>query len=88
MLPLIIGAFLSIMLIGLLSFPLYVKPLVPYRLKKQEPDLQEQDALLSMLEELEEEYQLGRIEEKDYQQLKQYTQRQYLKAKKTFENEN
>ncbi len=85
MLTLIVGLAFSIALIGLLSFPLYAKPLLPYRLKNQENDLYEQDMLLNTLEELEEEYQLGRVEEKDYQQLKRYTQRQYLKAKNAYE---
>ena len=79
----IISIALILVLILTLAFPLYFYPVLSYRLKhqKQESHSYEQDALLNALEELEEEYQLGRIEEKDYQQLKNYTQRRYLKAK-------
>ena len=79
---------LSILTIVVVTFPLFFSRIQRHELQKAESDLDtsESDALLSALSELEDDFQLGRLNKDEYQQQKIRLQRQYLKLKETHEN--
>jgi hypothetical protein len=81
-------ALLFILTIGVVTFPLFFSRIQQHELQKAEADLDtsESDALLSALSELEDDFQLGRLNKDEYQQQKIRLQRQYLKLKETPEN--
>jgi hypothetical protein len=81
-------ALLFILTIGVVTFPLFFSRIQRHELQKTEADLDtsESDALLSALSELEDDFQLGRLNKDEYQQQKIRLQRQYLKLKETPEN--
>ena len=81
-------ALLFILTIGVVTFPLFFSRIQLHELQKAEADLDtsESDALLSALSELEDDFQLGRLNKDEYQQQKIRLQRQYLKLKETPEN--
>ncbi len=68
--------------VSIIAYPLYFQELKDYLSGKEtSSDFNEQDALLLALTDLEEDYQLGRLSEEDYHQLKLHFQRQYLHQK-------
>ena len=81
-------ALLFILTIGVVTFPLFFSRIQRHKLLKDQAtlDTSESDALLSALSELEDDFQLGRLNKDEYQQQKIRLQRQYLKLKKTPEN--
>ena len=81
-------ALLFILTIVVVTFPLFFSRIQRHELQKAEADLatSESDALLSALSELEDDFQLGRVNKDEYQQQKIRLQRQYLKLKETPEN--
>jgi flagellar basal body-associated protein FliL len=81
-------ALLFILVIGVVTFPLFFSRIQRHELQKDQatPDTSESDALLSALSELEDDFQLGRLNKDEYQQQKIRLQRQYLKLKETPEN--
>lgn len=83
MLPFLI-ALIALVTIAVIAYPLFFQKLTPFDLEeKSSADFNEKDALLAALTDLEEEYQLGRLSEKDYQHLKLHFQRRYLEHKKS-----
>ncbi|MDG2197834.1 MAG: hypothetical protein P8O70_13290 [SAR324 cluster bacterium] len=81
-------ALLFILTIGVVTFPLFFSRIQRHELQKDQANLDtgESDALLSALSELEDDFQLGRLNKDEYQQQKFRLQRQYLKLKETPEN--
>ena len=81
-------ALLFILTIGVVTFPLFFSRIQKHELQRAQvtPDTSESDALLSALSELEDDFQLGRLNKDEYQQQKIRLQRQYLKLKETPEN--
>jgi hypothetical protein len=81
-------ALLFILTIGVVTFPLFFSRIQRHELHKAEANLDtsESDALLSALSELEDDFQLGRLNKDEYHQQKIRLQRQYLKLKETPEN--
>ena len=81
-------ALLFILTIGVVTFPLFFSRIQRHELQKDPANLDtsESDALLSALSELEDDFQLGRLNKDEYQQQKIRLQRQYLKLKETPEN--
>ena len=81
-------ALLFILTIGVVTFPLFFSRIQRHELQRDQaiPDTSESDALLSALSELEDDFQLGRLNKDEYQQQKIRLQRQYLKLKETSEN--
>ena len=81
-------ALLFILTIGVVTFPLFFSRIQRHELQKDQAilDTSESDALLSALSELEDDFQLGRLNKDEYQQQKIRLQRQYLKLKETPEN--
>ena len=79
---------LSILTIVFVTFPLFFSRIQRHELQKAKAklDTSESDALLSALSELEDDFQLGRLNKNEYQQQKIRLQRQYLKLKETSEN--
>ena len=79
---------LSILTIVVVTFPLFFSRIQRHELQKVKAklDTSESDALLCALSELEDDFQLGRLNKDEYQQQKIRLQRQYLKLKKTTEN--
>ncbi len=75
---------LTVITILVITYPLFFQKIVDY-LSEQDTssDFNEQNALLSALSDLEEEYQLGRLSEPDYERLKLHFQRRYLEYKTT-----
>ena len=73
---------LFIITVLIIAYPLYFQEVIDYISGKEtSSDFNEQDALLSALTDLEEEYQLGRLSDEDYHRLKLHFQRQYLHQK-------
>ena len=67
-----------------IAYPLFFQKITRYLSESDfSTDFNEQDALLSALSDLEEEYQLGRLSEPDYQRLKLHFQRRYLQYKQS-----
>ena len=81
-------ALLSILTIIVTIFPLFFSRIQRHELQKVKANLDksEADALLCALSELEDDFQLGRLNKDEYQQQKIRLQRQYLKLKETPEN--
>ena len=81
-------ALLFILTIGVVTFPLFFSRIQRHELQRDQatPDTSESDTLLSALSELEDDFQLGRLNKDEYQQQKIRLQRQYLKLKETPEN--
>ena len=81
-------ALLFILTIGVVTFPLFFSRIQRHELQRDQvtPDTSESDALLSALSELEDDFQLGRLNKDEYQRQKIRLQRQYLKLKETPEN--
>ena len=81
-------ALLFILTIGVVTFPLFFSRIQRHELQRGQAtqDTSESDALLSALSELEDDFQLGRLNKDEYQQQKIRLQRQYLKLKETPEN--
>ena len=79
---------LSILTIGVVTFPLFFSRIQRLELLevKAELDTSESDALVNALIELEDDFQLGRLNKDEYQQQKIRLQRQYLKLKETPDN--
>ena len=74
--------FLAIVLV--VAFPLFFQETVSHiSSATSSSDFSEQDAILSALTDLEEEFQLGKLSESDYHHLKLHFQRNYLHVKKT-----
>lgn len=74
---------LSVFTVGIIIYPLFFEKLRKYELSEEQvQDFSQEDTLLGALSELEEDYQFGRISQKDYQHLKLYFQRRYLQIKK------
>ena len=72
-----------VIMTGVLAYPLFFQPPAPYlSLRKVEHGVSERNAVLNTLTELEEDYELGKLSKKDYEDLKLYFQRQYLSLKK------
>ena len=78
-------ALLLILTIGVVTFPLFFSRIQRHELQKDQVtlDTSESDALLSALSELEDDFQLGRLNKDEYHQQKIRLQRQYLKLKET-----
>ena len=81
-------ALLFILTIGVVTFPLFFSRIQRHELQRDQanPDTSESDSILSALSELEDDFQLGRLNKDEYQQQKIRLQRQYLKLKETPEN--
>ena len=81
-------ALLFILTIGVVTFPLFFSRIQRHELQRDQanPDTSESDSILSALSELEDDFQLGRLNKDEYQQQKIRLQRQYLKLKETLEN--
>ncbi len=81
-------ALLFILTIGVVTFPLFFSRIQRHVVLRDQAtlDTSESDALLSALSELEDDFQLGRLNKDEYQQQKIRLQRQYLKLKETPEN--
>ena len=79
---------LFVLTIAVVTFPLFFSRIQRHELQRDQaiPDTSESDALLSALSELEDDFQLGRLNKDEYQQQKIRLQRQYLKLKETPEN--
>ena len=79
---------LSVLTIGVVTSPLFFSRIQRLELQevKAKLDTGESDALLNALIELEDDFQLGRLNKDEYQQQKIRLQRQYLKLKETPEN--
>ena len=79
---------LSVLTIGVVTFPLFFSRIQRLELQevKAKLDTGESDALLNALIELEDDFQLGRLNKDEYQQQKIRLQRQYLKLKETPDN--
>ena len=86
--PIYLTTLLSILTILVVTFPLFFSRIQRHELQKAKAklDTSESDALLSALSELEDDFQLGRLNKDEYQQQKIRLQRQYLKLKETSEN--
>ena len=86
--PIYLTTLLSILTILVVTFPLFFSRIQRHELQKAKAklDTSESDALLSALSELEDDFQLGRLNKDEYQQQKIRLQRQYLKFKETTEN--
>ena len=86
--PIYLTTLLSILTILVVTFPLFFSRIQRHELQKAKAklDTSESDALLSALSELEDDFQLGRLNKDEYQQQKIRLQRQYLKLKETTEN--
>ncbi|HCV85764.1 MAG TPA: hypothetical protein DGB85_04120 [Deltaproteobacteria bacterium] len=86
--PIYLTTLLSILTILVVTFPLFFSRIQRHELQKAKAklDTSESDALLSALSELEDDFQLGRLNKNEYQQQKIRLQRQYLKLKETSEN--
>ncbi len=86
--PVYLTTLLSILTILVVTFPLFFSRIQRHELQKAKAklDTSESDALLSALSELEDDFQLGRLNKNEYQQQKIRLQRQYLKLKETSEN--
>ncbi len=81
--------FLLIITIIVITYPLYFQKITKHISEETtSSSFNEQDALLSALTDLEEEFQLGRLSEADYQHLKLHFQKRYLHAKQIAESEN
>ena len=80
---------LSVLTIGVVTSPLFFSRIQRLELQevKAKLDTGESDALLNALIELEDDFQLGRLNKAEYQQQKIRLQRQYLKLKETPDNE-
>ena len=81
-------ALLLLLTIGWVTFPLFFSKIQGYELQKTESDTDtsESDALLSALSELEDDFQMGRLNKDEYQQQKIRLQRQYLELKEMLKN--
>ena len=81
-------ALLFVLTIAVVTFPLFFSRIQRHELLRGQatPDSSESDALLSALSELEDDFQLGRLNKDEYQQQKIRLQRQYLKLQETPEN--
>jgi|TARA_B100001093_G_scaffold469101_1_gene489563 hypothetical protein len=79
---------LSVLTIGVVTSPLFFSRIQRLELQevKAKLDTGESDALLNALIELEDDFQLGRLNKDEYQQQKIRLQRQYLKLKETSDN--
>ena len=79
---------LFVLTIAVVTFPLFCSRIQRHELQRDQAtlDTSESDALLSALSELEDDFQLGRLNKDEYQQQKIRLQRQYLKLKETPEN--
>ena len=86
--PIYLTTLLSILTILVVTFPLFFSRIQRHELQKAKAklDTSESDALLSALSELEDDFQLGRLNKNEYQQQKIRLQRQYLKLKENSEN--
>ena len=80
MLPLL-SLLIIVVTIAVIAYPLFFQKLTPFDLEDPAADFNEREALLSALADLEEEYQLGRLSEADYEHLKLQFQRRYLRHK-------
>ena len=84
MMILIVGIVLSIITLGVITYPLFFDKIQAYRLSENPTlDYNESDSLLAALHELEEDHQLGRISSSDYERLKLHFQHRYLKLKQS-----
>lgn len=72
---------LFLITVTVIAFPLFFQKLTPHREGKSSADFDEQDSLLTALSDLEEEFQLGRVSNKDYERMKLHFQRKYLELK-------
>lgn len=72
---------LFIITVAVIVYPLFFQKLTVYKDTDTTKDFNEQDSLLSALSDLEEEFQLGRLSDADYQRLKLHFQRRYLQLK-------
>lgn len=80
----IISLLIVAVTIVVIAYPLYFQKIVPFHSEEGTSlEFNEQDALLSALTDLEEEYHLGRLSEADYQRLKLHFQRRYLRHKQS-----
>lgn len=70
------------LLLAIISYPFYNQPLIPFLSNGSlTEEFSEKDSLLSAISELEEDFQMGRISSKDYDNLKNYFHRKYIKEK-------
>ncbi|MBF0279212.1 MAG: hypothetical protein HQM13_15550 [SAR324 cluster bacterium] len=85
----VLSLLLFIATVLVIAYPLYFQKVSEYISgNENSSDFNEQDSLLSALTDLEEEYQLGRISNEDYQRLKLHFQRKYLHQKKPGSSKN
>ena len=80
MLPLF-SLLLVVVTLIVVAYPLFFQKITPFELEDTSLDFNEKEALLAALTDLEEEYQLGRLSDEDYQHLKRHFQRRYLRQK-------
>ena len=84
MMILVVGVVLSLITLGIITYPLFFDKIQLYRLSENPTlDYNEADSLLLALQELEEDHQLGRVSSSDYERLKLHFQHHYLKIKRT-----
>ena len=75
---------LLVVTVGVIVYPLYFQEVSDYISGEESATgFNEQDALLSALTDLEEEYQLGRLSQEEYLRLKLHFQRLYLHHKQS-----
>ncbi len=72
---------LSVVTIAIIAYPLFFSGLQNYLLRQEQTEFNEAESLLAALSELEDDYQLGRLGKKDYQQQKLLLQRRYLELR-------
>ncbi|MBF0287725.1 MAG: hypothetical protein HQM14_07885 [SAR324 cluster bacterium] len=86
---LLFSIFLFIITVIVIIYPLYFQKITKHISEETiSSSFNEQDSLLSAITELEEEFQLGRLSDADYQHLKLHFQKRYLHAKQIAESEN
>lgn len=74
----------SVLVLGIIMFPLFFQHLIPYQDSTPLPaEFSEIDSALTSLTELEEDYQMGRVGNEDYHKLKIFFQQKYLAAKQS-----
>ncbi len=72
---------LSVVTVAIIAYPLFFSGLQRYLLRQEKTEFNEAESLLAALSELEDDYQIGRLGKKDYQQQKILLQRRYLELR-------
>ena len=72
---------LSVVTVAIIAYPLFFSGLQRYLLRQEKTEFNEAESLLAGHIELEDDYQIGRLGKKDYQQQKILLQRRYLELR-------